>query len=327
MGPVSCSPPDAMDDRAGIVADLSGIDVLSDADPEDLVGLAALVTRFVAPAGTVLIRPGDAADHFLLLTAGQVEVVMGPAGAPKVAVVGAGTILGEIALVRGERTSATVTAITETRGLKGGWAAFTALIGIPGVVDRVVVSARQRLAAGLVPVPVTLPDGTRLRLRPVFPDDKRRLLEASTLASAQTRYRRFFAAGEVSPATARYLTEVDYVDHLGLVGEVHEDSGARQVAEGRWVRRAEEPDTADFAIAIADDYQHSGLGNALLDALQRSAAARRIDRLCGQVLRNNKRMSGWLEARGWAMAPDLHDPGVVCAELPLRATRVWREAA
>lgn len=209
MGPVSSSPPDALNDQDDIVADLSGFDVLSDADPEDLAELAALVTRFTAPAGTVLMRSGDAAHHFLLLTAGQVEVVMGPGEAPKVAVVGAGSIMGEIALLRRERLSATVIAITETRGLKGQRAALTVLIGIPGVVDRVVVRARQRLAAGLVPVPIALPDGTRLRLRPVFPDDKHRLLEASALASARTRYRRFFTAGEISPATARYLTEVD----------------------------------------------------------------------------------------------------------------------
>ncbi len=61
--------------------------------------------------------------------------------------------------------------------------------------------------------------------------------------------------------------------------------------------------------------------------LQRSAAARGIDRLCGHVLRNNVRMSGWLEARGWRMAPDPDDPGVVCAELPLAtsAAPAWRE--
>jgi acetyltransferase len=122
---------------------------------------------------------------------------------------------------------------------------------------------------------------------------------------------------------------VDHHDHLALLGEVKTGSGPRQVAEARWVRRADEPDHADFAIAIADDYQRSGLGNSLLDMLQRSAAARGIGRLCGCVLRNNLRMSGWLEARGWHVESDLDDPGALCVGLSLRSVepREWRAAA
>ena len=148
--------------------------------------------------------------------------------------------------------------------------------------------------------------------------------------SPTTRLHRFHGAvAGVPEPVLRYLTDVDYVDHLALVGEVEEATGARLVAEARWVRREDEPDTADFAIAIADDCQLSGLGNALLDMLQRSAAARGIDRLCGHVLRNNLRMSGWLEARGWRIGHDPTEPGVVRAELPLAASaaRPWREAA
>ena len=177
---------------------------------------------------------------------------------------------------------------------------------------------------------VALRDGRTVLVRPVLPPDAA-MHRAFVRAMSPTtrRYRFHGVVSDLPDAVLRYLTEVDYVDHLALVGEVDDASGARQVAEARWVRRADEPDSADFAIAIADDYQRSGLGNALLEALQRSAAARGIVRLRGHVLRINWRMSGWLEARGWHMEPDPDDPGVVCAELPLttNAARVWREAA
>ena len=177
---------------------------------------------------------------------------------------------------------------------------------------------------------VALRDGRAVLVRPVLPPDAAMHRAFVRAMSPTTRLYRFHGVvSDLPDPVLRYLTEVDHVDHLALVGEVDDASGARQVAEARWVRRADEPGSADFAIAIADDYQRSGLGNALLEALQRSAAARGIARLRGHVLRNNRRMSGWLEARGWHMEPDPDDPGVVCAELPLttHAARVWREAA
>ena len=177
---------------------------------------------------------------------------------------------------------------------------------------------------------VRLRDGRSVLVRPVLPPDASMHRAFVQSMSPATRRNRFHAGvADLPDPVLRYLTEVDHVDHLALVGEVDEATGARLGAEARWVRREDEPDTADFAIASADDCQLSGLGNALLDMLQRSAAARGIDRLCGHVLRNNLRMSGWLEARGWRIGLDPTDPGVVCAELPLAASaaRPWREAA
>ena len=177
---------------------------------------------------------------------------------------------------------------------------------------------------------VRLRDGRSVLVRPVLPLDASMHRAFVQSMSPATRRNRFHAGvADLPDPVLRYLTDVDHVDHLALVGEVDEAAGARAVAEVRWVRRTDEPDAADFAIAIADDCQGSGLGNALLDMLQRSAAARGIDRLCGHVLRNNLRMSRWLEARGWRMGHDQDDPGVVCAELPLAtsAARSWREAA
>jgi acetyltransferase len=177
---------------------------------------------------------------------------------------------------------------------------------------------------------VRLRDGRSVLVRPVLPPDASMHRAFVRSMSPTTRRNRFHAGvADLPDPVLRYLTEVDHVDHLALVGEVEDSTGARLVAEARWVRREDEPGTADFAIAIADDFQLSGLGNMLLDVLQRSAVARGIERLCGHVLRNNVRMSRWLEARGWRMRNDPDDPGVVCAELPLArsAARLWREAA
>ena len=145
--------------RDRVAADLARCEVLSGAGQADLESLARLLTPFAAPAGTVLLRRGELADRFLLVTGGSARVAFDEQRAHKVAIVTEGPIVGEMALLRGTRVSATVSAQTDMRGLMGGRAAFTRLLAIPGVLDKVVTKARQRLAADTVPVPVTLRGG------------------------------------------------------------------------------------------------------------------------------------------------------------------------
>jgi CRP-like cAMP-binding protein len=53
----------------------------------------------------VLLRRGDVAEHFLLMTSGRARVALGEEeeGAQKVTAVAEGSILGEMALLRGTR--------------------------------------------------------------------------------------------------------------------------------------------------------------------------------------------------------------------------------
>ncbi len=281
-------------DRDAIVTDLARCDVLTTATRPDLESLAKFLAPFAAPAGTVLLRRGDVAEHFLLMTSGSARVAVGEEAARKVAVVAEGSILGEMALLRGTRRSATVTAITGTRGLKGGRAAFTRLLAIPGVLEKVVTTARRRLATGLVPVPVTLRDGTATGLRPVYPGDQQELMRGE-LFSAKTRYRRFLGAEQVTPALARYLTEVDYVDHFAWVA-----LGSADVLVGgaTYVRAASDRALADISLMIKDEFQGRGLGTLLMGALAIAARRSGISRFSADVLAENAPMRAILDHVG-----------------------------
>ena len=285
--------------RDTVVADLGRCDVLAAAERADLESLAGLLTPFAACAGTVLLRRGDVAQHFLLLTSGRARVALGERGARKVTGVAEGSILGEMALLRGTRRSATVTAVTETHGLKGGRAAFTRLLAIPGVLDKVVTTARQRLAAGMVPVPVTLGDGTPAGLRPVYPGDQQELMRGE-LFSARTRYQRFLGAGQVTPALARYLTEVDYVDHFAWVAV----DGADVLIGGvTYVRSASDVALADISLMIKDEFQGRGLGTLLMGAVAIAARRNGIARFCADVLAENAPMRAILAHAGIKWQP------------------------
>jgi len=150
------------------------------------------------------------------------------------------------------------------------------------------------------------------------------------MLSPLSRRRRFHAPiAELPASTLRYMTEVDYESHLALLAEVFVDGVARQVAEARWVRRSDEPGTADFALAVADDWQRSGLGTCLLRRLQDSACLHGVRRLYGDVLVSNQPMAEFLRRAGWELRRDPQDLSALCAEIELLnpAAAEFREAA
>jgi acetyltransferase len=176
---------------------------------------------------------------------------------------------------------------------------------------------------------VRLRDGRVALVRPVSPDDaplQQAFVRALSPASRRSRFHTGVA--DVSPPVLRYLTEVDHFDHVALLAEAADGGAQRQIAEARWVRRRDEPQRADFAIAVADDYQGAGLGEQLMNMLERSAIDRGIETLHGAVLRANAAMLAWLARRGWRLARDPCDPSVIDAEVDFAtAEPAWRQAA
>lgn len=113
---------------------------------------------------------------------------------------------------------------------------------------------------------VKLRDGSRARLRPIAAGDKEILAAAVERMSDESRYRRFFSVvNMLSPEQLAYLTEVDHVDHEAIVAIEPSTGSALGVA--RFVRRRSEPETAEVAFAVIDEWQGRGLGRALLTEL------------------------------------------------------------
>jgi GNAT superfamily N-acetyltransferase len=134
----------------------------------------------------------------------------------------------------------------------------------------------------------TLHDGLAITIRPIRPDDKARLAAGHELMSAETqRLRYLMPKPRLSGAELRYLTEVDGVDHVALVA-VADDYPEATLAVGRFIRNRERPDTAEFAIVVADAFQGIGLGGALAEQLAEAAAERGIRHFSATVLHENR---------------------------------------
>jgi CRP-like cAMP-binding protein len=88
-------------------ARLKDVPFFSSMSEQDLASVAEQTDETTVAAGTVLAREGDLGDQFFVIESGTAEVTRG--GAP-VAKLGAGDFFGEIALIREERRTATVTA-------------------------------------------------------------------------------------------------------------------------------------------------------------------------------------------------------------------------
>ena len=88
-------------------ARLKDVPFFSSMSEQDLAAVAEQADEISVAAGTVLAREGDLGDEFFVIESGTADVTSG--GAP-VAKLGAGDFFGEIALIREERRTATVTA-------------------------------------------------------------------------------------------------------------------------------------------------------------------------------------------------------------------------
>lgn len=111
---------------------------------------------------------------------------------------------------------------------------------------------------------VVLPDGARLRIRPVKPGDRQLVAVGVERLSPESRYRRFFSpVPDLSRHDLDYLTRVDHREHEALLAI--DAATGDCVGVARFVRVGE--GTAMPALAVIDPWQRRGVGTRLLDRL------------------------------------------------------------
>jgi RimJ/RimL family protein N-acetyltransferase len=133
-----------------------------------------------------------------------------------------------------------------------------------------------------------LPDGAPILIRPIRADDKRMLENGLRHLSEQSVQRRFLTPkSSFSRAELRYLTEVDGRDHVALVVEYPAEPVRRLIAVARFVRLKDDPDAAEVAIVVADDWQRRGVGTTLAELLAARARGRGIRRFTATMAGDN----------------------------------------
>ena len=162
---------------------------------------------------------------------------------------------------------------------------------------------------------VRIRDGSDVPVRPIEPGDKDSLREAFEDLSLQSRYERFLSPlDHLSAGMLRYFTEVDHHDHEALVA--FDPNEHRMIAVARYVRE-EDPDVAEAAITVADEWHGRGLGTALLQELAERAREQGVKKFSAYVLARNDDMIDMLFRLGPAKTVNREQGAVrIEAELP-----------
>jgi GNAT superfamily N-acetyltransferase len=156
-------------------------------------------------------------------------------------------------------------------------------------------------------------------IRPVQRTDAGRVVDGFNRMSGESRRLRFLLPKKaLSAAELRYFTDVDHHDHEAL-GALDQDDG-RGVGIARYVRQADDPQSAEFAVAVIDDWHRRGLGTLLLARLSERARSEGIRRFTGLVSSDNVGMLALLRGFGASVTQVSCESGICEYELSLVAT-------
>ncbi len=154
-----------------------------------------------------------------------------------------------------------------------------------GLYDRVPIGTSSDVLAGAV----MLPDGTRIPIRPIRPDDAAALQAFHRGLSQQSVYLRFFTAlPDLADDRARYFAGADGRDRVALIAL---DPAAPGTIIGvlRYDRMPG-TDRAEYAAVITDRWQGRGLGMAMSRRLIAIAQRSGIRTFVAFTLPENDRM-------------------------------------
>ena len=146
------------------------------------------------------------------------------------------------------------------------------------------------MAVDFQPRTVRTRDGASFTIRAIRPEDFTLEDEFIRGLSDESRYFRVMHVLKPPPESiVRQLVAVDGVNSMALAGVARLDEEPRFIAVARYGRN---PDavSAEFAIAVADDWQKRGVGSLMMQALCAYARTRGIERFEGSVLPTNERM-------------------------------------
>ena len=162
---------------------------------------------------------------------------------------------------------------------------------------------------------VVLRDGTTLHLRPIRPDDDRKLLDLFRRMSEQSLYYRFMSVPRIDLEKAGHFARIDYDRQFVLVGEC----GGPLAAVAGYYRGDEPSDRAEVAFSIPDSMQGRGIGTRMLERLAEIARGRGIRFFDAFVLGENRRMMDVFLESGFEVSQAL-EQGVFHVSMSIEPT-------
>jgi len=166
------------------------------------------------------------------------------------------------------------------------------------------------------------PDGERIMVRPIRPEDEPLMVKFHETLSEQSVYMRYFHMMKLDQRTAHErLTRICFIDYdreMALVAE-HTDpeSGEREImGVARLSRNGADPTEAEFSVLVSDRFQRRGVGTLLVERLLEVGRDEGLRRITAEILLDNRPMQLISERLGFHLHRDMEDM-VVKADLDL----------
>lgn len=152
-----------------------------------------------------------------------------------------------------------------------------------------------------------LADGTNIKIRPIRPEDAS--IEQSFVRelSAQSKYFRFMQGlNELTQQMLVRFTQLDYYRELALIAVLEQDDVETELGVARYIMNADGK-SCEFALVVADKWQHRGIGSQLMRALVDAARQRGFREMNGEVLSNNSNMLKLTQSLGFSQEVSAED--------------------
>ena len=162
---------------------------------------------------------------------------------------------------------------------------------------------------------LTLPDGSKLLVRPVRPEDESLYPPFFARVTQQDLRLRFFApVKEFSHGFIARFTQIDYARAMAFIAI---DEASRDMLGVVRLHIDPNYETAEYAILVRSDLKGHGLGWTLMELIIEYARAEGLRTIRGQVLRENVTMLQMCRKLGFTVASDPQDPSVALVNLPV----------
>jgi GNAT superfamily N-acetyltransferase len=156
------------------------------------------------------------------------------------------------------------------------------------------------------------------RIRPIAPGDLQALARFYADLSEDSREARFLGATPgIGENVARFFCGPDHVHREGLVAEAIARNGGRAIVGHLCLEPLGQGET-EMAIAVADAWQHHGVGRVLLLEAAGWARRHRIARLVATMRWSNTDFVGLIRSVGYPVSFGSGDGGVIDAVIRLR---------
>jgi acetyltransferase len=163
----------------------------------------------------------------------------------------------------------------------------------------------------------TAPNGARVTVRPIRPEDAEIEREFVKQLSPEAKYFRFMSAiRELSPQMLARFTQIDYDREMALIAVTARDGREEEAGVARYITN---PDGAscEFAIVVDDEWQARGLGRRLMTQLIEVGRLRGLTTMSGDILAANQAMLALAASLGFAIGQVPGEAGLRRATLAL----------